>query len=89
MLRYSVEDIYMTLCGEIEGEHAVLGVENAYESGSECDRLYNEAMDAYERLRNRLEECDEDPDAEIIIGNLLSIQHILCQKMFQYSQLLR
>lgn len=89
MLRYCVEDIYMTLCGEIEGEHAVPGVANAYAVGSACTRLYNEAMEAYERLRIRLGKCDEDPDAEIIIGNLLSIQHILCVEMFRYGQLLR
>ena len=81
--------VYYTLLGEISQPFQVPGVENAYADGSECDRFYNEVCDAYERLRLRLGVRDEDPDVEIIIGNLLSIQHTLCLKMFHYGQTLR
>ena len=83
------EDTYLTLCGEIHGEYAVVGVENAFADGSECDRLYAELSEAYERLRDRLGVVDEDADVEVIIGNMLAMQHILCEKMFHYGKLLQ
>ena len=86
MKQYLAEDVYLTLCGEVHNAYAVPGVENAYADGSECDRLYNELCDAYDRLRRRLGITDEDEDIEIIIGNLMSIQSILCQKMYFYGQ---
>jgi hypothetical protein len=88
MKKYTIEDVYDTLCGEVHGEYAVPGVENAYADGGECDRLYNEMSQAYERLRDRLGVVDEDMDAEIMINNLLGIQRILCEKMFLYGQTL-
>ena len=80
------EEIYLTLCGEVHGQYAVPGVENAYYEGGECDRLYAEMSEAYERLRDRLGVIDEDPDAEIMINSLIRIQRILCQKMFFYGK---
>ena len=88
MKKYTIEDVYDTLCGEVHGEYAVPGVENAYATGGECDRLYEEMCQAYERLRDRLGVVDEDMDAEIMINNLLGIQRILCEKMFFYGQTL-
>jgi hypothetical protein len=88
MKKYTIEDVYDTLCGEVHGEYAVPGVENAYADGGECDRLYNEMSQAYERLRDRLGVVDEDMDAEIMINSLLGIQRILCEKMFLYGQTL-
>lgn len=83
------EDVHDTLLGEVHGDDAVPGVENAYRTGSECDLLYNELWDAYDRLRVRLSVCNEDPDIETIINNLLSIQRTLCQYTYRYGQLLR
>ncbi len=85
----SFNDVYYTLLGELVEDNAVTWVENAYEPGSECDRLYSQALDAYEQLRKRLGVQGEDPDVEIILGNLISIQRILCQKMFLYGQLMQ
>lgn len=79
------EDVYFTLIGEMSPPYALPGVENAYADGSECDELWNSVCDAYDRLRSRLHIADEDPDVETIIGSLLSIQHTLCIKMFQYG----
>jgi hypothetical protein len=88
MCRYELEDIYYTLLGEMSPPYAVPGIENAYAPGGECDQYYNEAMEAYQRLRERLGVQDEDEDIEIILGNFLGIQRILCEKMFRYGQLL-
>ena len=82
------EDVYFTLIGEMSPPYALPGIENAYIPGGECDRLYNEAMDAYERLLERLGVRESDPDVEIIIHNLLTIQHILCQKIYHYGKIL-
>ncbi len=81
MKNYEFEDIYYSLLVEMRTPHAV--------PGGECDRLYNEAMDAYERLCARLNKPGEDPDVEVVINNLLSIQRILCEKTFHYGRLLR
>lgn len=89
MRSYTFDDVYYTLCGELDAEASVPGVENAYVDGGECDQLYNEMSLAYERLRDRLGVVDEDMDAEIIINNLLGIQRILCEKIFLYGKLLK
>ena len=88
MLDRLEEMVYLTLIGEVSGTFRIPGVENAYAEGSECDRLYNELCDAYDRLRDRLGIRDEDPDVDVIIGNLLSIQHTLCLKMYHYGRTL-
>lgn len=82
MIEELSELVYYTLVGELSPPFAIDSIENAYSNGSECDRLYNEVCDAYDRLRQRLGVEDEDEDVEIIIGNLLSIQQILCLKMY-------
>ena len=82
------EMVYLTLIGEVSGVFRIPGVDNAYAEDTECDRLYKELCDAYDRLRTRLGVLDEDPDVEIIIGNLLSIQHTLCLKMYHYGRAL-
>ena len=86
MLDTLEEMVYQTLIGEVSGAFRIPGVENAYAEGSECALLYNEVCDAYDRLRDRLGIRDEDPDVEMILGNLLSIQHTLCLKMFHYGK---
>ena len=87
-MRYTQEDIYMTLTGNMQDRYRVPGVEDAFAPGSPCDVLYDQAMDAYERLCQRLGVEDEDADVEIILNNLLQIQDILCQKMFAYGKIM-
>ena len=63
-------------------------VENEYEEGKLCSRLYSEMCDAYERIRVRLGKPDqEDRDVEIIINNLLDIGKYLSMKMYDYGYL--
>ena len=53
-----IYDVYDTLQGEMIVP--VPGVENAFAEGTPCERLYAEATEAYERLRERLGVVDED-----------------------------
>lgn len=78
--------VYDTLCGDLQGEHAVPGVEDAFAVGSECTRLYDELGDIRERLQARMGLRDEDVDVERIISILESVQRILGRKMFWYGQ---
>ena len=38
-----IDRVYYTVMGEVEEDHAVPGVGNAFSPGSECDRAYQEA----------------------------------------------
>lgn len=80
------EHIYYTLIGAYVPGFGAPGVENAFDDGTECLVLYNNAYDAYQRLCARLGTTDEDDDVEIIFQSLLSISKILGEKMFHYGQ---
>lgn len=80
-----VERVYDTMWGELTESYAVPGVEDAFSEGSRCGQLYEQMLDAYERLRDRLGVEDEDPDVEIIIDALLDMDRILCFRMFGYG----
>lgn len=79
------EDVYYSLLGQLIPEYAVPWVDDAFAMDSSCDQQYNRIHAAYTRLRERLEEEDEDADVEILIDAFLSIQEELCLKMFQYG----
>ena len=81
------ENIYDTLTGSLKEEYSIPGVENAFESGSLCDRLYEQVYQANIRLCDRLGQIDEDPDVEIIINNLMEICRHLSLKMYRYGQM--
>lgn len=80
-----VQEVYETLTGHILPLYAVPGVEDAFGEGSECMALYEQMLEAYERLRKRLGVINEDPDIEIIIDNLLRIERIISFKMYEYG----
>lgn len=62
-------------------------VENEYEEGKLCSRLYSEMYDAYGRICTRLGKPEqEDRDVEIIIDNLLEIGKHLSMKMYDYGR---
>ena len=77
------EEVYFTLLGE--SCEPIPGVENAFADGTVCDKCYNEMLDAYARLRDRLGVQDEDADVEIIINSLRKITDELCHQMFFYG----
>lgn len=74
------ELVYESLIGELIVP--IRDVPNAFAPGSLCEGKYQEMLDAYARLRDRLGVEDEDEDIEIIIDSLLVIQRELCLKMF-------
>ena len=80
-----IEDIYFTLCGTMQEQFRVPGVENLFAEGCECMNLYSEMLAAYERLCDRLGNIDVDEDVEVIINSLMSIERKVSMKMFEYG----
>ena len=81
------ERVYLTLLGELTEEYRVPGVEDLFEDGKTCERLYSEMLEAYGRLRQRLGGCEEDPDIEIVINHLLAIGKQVGYAMYRYGTL--
>lgn len=80
-----INDVYLTLQGELVPEAAVAGVENLFEEGNACYAHYAAMHCAYERLRARLGVDDEDKDVEVIIHSLMAITDILAKRMFEHG----
>ena len=80
-----IDEIYASLQGVLIPEAAVPWVENMFRPGAFCEQEYARMLAAYARLVDRLGVKDEDPDVEIIIDSLLSIQDAMCRKMFLYG----
>ena len=80
------EDVYYTLLGEMIDDAKVPGVENLFFSGSACDQNYIRMLEAYERLRKRMNKQEDDPDVETIINSLLENQRLIALKMFEYGE---
>lgn len=81
-----IEDVYQTLIGVMVEGYCIPGIENLFTEGSECESAYDEMLEAYGRLRDRLGIVDEDADVEIIINSLLKIQRLVAVKMFEYGR---
>lgn len=78
-----IDDIYSSVIGDLI--IPVQGVENMFTQGSECDTLYGEVFDAYERIKNRLCVKAEDDDCELIINSLMDIGRIVAYRMYEYG----
>ena len=78
------ELVYESLIGELVDP--IKSVPNAFEAGSYCEARYQEMLEAYERVLERLGLEDEDKDVEIIINSLLAIQRRLCLEMFELAR---
>ena len=76
--------IYETLIGE--AVRPLKNVPNVFDEGSVCTKEYQNMLDAYDRIRVRLQSGDEDEDVETIINSMLAIQGILCREMFRLGQ---
>ncbi len=76
--------IYESLIGE--AVKPLKNVPNAFSYGSTCAAEYQNMLDAYDRIRERLQVRDEDEDVETIINSMLAIQEILCREMFRLGQ---
>lgn len=78
-----IDDVYSSVIGDLIVP--VQGVENVFTQGSECDILYNDVFDAYERIKERLNVKDEDDDCELIINSLMDIGRIVAYRMYEYG----
>ena len=81
------QGVYDTLCGQAEQDACIPGVENAFARGCVCDRSYEAAVEAKNRILMRLG-VDEDPDVDRIFGELMYIARQLSLKMFAYGNAL-
>ena len=72
------------VCHPVEG-YRMPGVEDAFTEGSFCMERYREAMEAYERLCERLGVADEDADVEIMRNAFDDIQQELCCRTYRYG----
>ena len=79
-----VDWVYETLTDVLLEEYRLPGVENAFEVGSPCDRLYADVQESYRRICER-NGVDFDDDVESIINDLLDICQILGHKMYEYG----
>ena len=77
------EAVYWSVQGLLE--EPVEGVESAFCDGSVCEAAYEQMLEAYERLRQRLQVENEDADVECIINALQTITKELCLRMFEYG----
>lgn len=80
------DDIYDTLMGELLPEAAIPGVPNLFAPGSECDRAYAAALDAYYRLLDRLGRQNDDPDVEIIFNAFLQICRTVGREIYRLGK---
>ena len=77
----NMEDIYLTMIGQLVAGPWEDKVQNLFGPGMPCDRLYNRVYDLKIRLNKRLGVFDEDPDVELMIDTLLEIGEIQSYEM--------
>lgn len=77
-----VDEIYASMIGELI--IPCEGVKDEYAPGSYCDRLYNTAWEARNRLADRLG-AEEDADLELIFDSFCDIASYLCHRMYEYG----
>ena len=82
-----VKQVYNTLMGLYILRYRVPGVENAFAPGQPCMELYSKALDAYQRICERLGVGEEDYDVEVIFSAIMDISEILGLKMYHYGAL--
>ena len=78
------EAIYWSVQGLLE--EPVEGVESVFYEGSACEVAYEQMLEAYERLRQRLQVENEDADVECIINAFQTIARELSLRMFEYGR---
>lgn len=76
---------YETMACHMIEEYQMPGVEDAFAEGSYCLECYNDAMDACDRLRDKLGVQDENEDLERMIRDFEEIQKELCLRMYCYG----
>lgn len=77
------ERVYDSLIGILV--EPIPGIEDAFRSGSDCDRKYEEIYALYTRIKQATNQEIVHLDLDRIIDLMLEIQRILCYKMFRYG----
>lgn len=80
-----LDDIYLSLTGQLIPDVAVPWVPNMFAPYGFCEREYTKMRDAYERLCARLgvDIDDEDDDLNCMVNALENIQEAYCKEMFR------
>lgn len=60
-------------------------IENEFENGSYCEKLYEQVYASKCNLMKKLETETEDEDLESIIDSMFKICEYLCYKMYDYG----
>lgn len=77
--------VYLTLMDELIPEAHVPGVEILIAEGTPCAKRYNEAFEAYGRLKDRLG-LVEDEDLDTLIDSLLDVCQMAGTAMYRYGE---
>ena len=80
------QTVYESLLGLLVPGCRLDWVEDIFVPGHPCHESYRQMNQAYSRLLDRLDEVDEDPDAEQMVMHLLDYSHIIALEMFKYGQ---
>lgn len=80
------ETVYDSLCGQLIPEYHLPWVEDIFVPGHPCYENYAQMRRAYEHLLERLNEVDEDQDAENMINHLMAYGRIIAMEMFKYGR---
>ncbi len=80
------DDIYYSLIGDLAAERALPWVPNAFETGGPCDEAYRRIVEARDRVLEK-REVDEDPDLEIMLQEMDTIQRCLCRKLMELRRI--
>lgn len=83
MKKEFIEEVYDSLQGVLVDP--LPGVQDLFEAGMPCALRYQQMLEAYGRLCDRLGVVDEDQDVEIIINALLANQRESSMKMYEYG----
>ena len=78
-----IDDIYLTMLGQLCHGPYVGKIENLYRDGGPGDVLYGEVYDTKNRLVRKLGGLDEDEDVEYIINTMMKIAQIEAYEMFR------
>ena len=62
-------------------------VKPIFVSGHPCHDAYAQMLAAYDRLRERLDMTDTDPDAEEMIDSLLTYSKLIALEMFRCGRI--
>ena len=69
---------------ELKHNGVVVQIENVFEEGSECDKLYENVYQLNREICKKLH-VEEAKEVEALIGNLNEIQYIVAMKMYDYG----